>query len=1578
MIFLVSLGKNSGYLLTKQTATNHATYQQKIGNITEHIPKAIGELLEGKLIFQNLMDTHIHAPFLDLVSHSNATHVAVNNGSWFDPNTWQDGVVPNNNADVVIGEGVEVFYDQESEARIHTVRVDGSLVFSTNTNTQLIVDYIAVSDTGNLEMGTEINPIQAQANIIFAPVDPNSPEIDSNWDPHQLSRGLVAGDGAKVSIFGEEKTSYVTLADNHLAGSTELTFSEPVPTNWQVGDQIVLTGTAWDKNGSHDDHSVTQDEVLTIESINRNTITFSHNDVDGNALRFNHTTPEGFDLDIHVANLTRNVILQSEGGNGVPASQRGHTMFMDHDTKIYNAGFYGLGRTNKDVVLDDPQFDSKGNLIPGTGTNTQGRYSIHFHEILEHHNPDMPHEMDMDTAEVNGNAVWGSPGWGVTVHSSRVDVENNVSFDVLGAHFVTEDGDEQATFRNNIAIKSAGSVTDPDADLLRPDGARGELDDFGSSGMGYWVRTSYSISAFENNIATGMADTGIIVYGHNDLDSGPVVSVSDLPENLQYIAGGNTEIHAYKVPLRNFTGNTVYNSQSGTELRGITRDDSGTDANNVGHDEQNILENLTIWGVDDNGVQISYASHITLKDSLIVGDPDSPILRGSVPMSTPIGFGIYSDKNARTMVYDNLHVEGFEFGVSIPQTSLQGYNTEEPFFSSQLIDGTFANNTYNLSSASGRVNNPSISTDLSPGRENAPITPYFEIQGNPIFDVPTDDQAPIAAFTSISKGGLGIEFDASQSFDPDYILDWSDSTNHPYTAGDNTIASFAWDYESDGVIDDFGRYTTHVYENPGTYSVTLQVTDRQGNTSTTTQSILVDSQGFDNIVDNGTFDSGFQKHYGTTFWYNSFLTTLDGAPSLSILEQGWLVPRGHKWNHDTVNGWAYADDSGAEGLTKIIYDESLTRGLQNVSFDATNIGSNNTLRLQVFGVNGRFSFSNRGTNSPETVNHTIPFESVTLLDTGNIADNNFDWSTFSWNNINFGEGYEFIAIRFITNGVDETEFQAIDNIFIGNESVPPEDTNSPPVANNDAVQINEDQSVTIDVLANDSDADGDFLFISNLTESSNGNVVDNGDGTITYTPNNNFNGNDSFSYSISDLQGGRDTATVNLTINPLNDAPLATNDLVRTVSDTSTVINVLNNDDDVDGDTLTIQQFSDAANGILTNNNDGSFTYTPNQGFIGTDSFTYTVTDGQELATATAQITVSLDGNPNSGENIVQDSAFSAIDGDFTGNYGMTYSSQAGESWIKPGGHKWSKDTVNEWASADDSGALGLTQVIASNHTTQGLKTISFDGTNMGSDNTLRLQVYGVDGEFEMSNWDTKTPVANGNEPINVATLLDTNNLADSQFDWTNFSWDNIDFGQGYEYIALRFVTGGVSDPATEFQAIDNVFIGDSSNSSVPVDQATPDDSQTSATITTSYDPLTQITTITGTEGDDIIEGTNGDDLINGNVGNDLLTGGAGNDVLTGGSGNDLLTGGTGNDVLTGGSGGDIFNFSANEGRDRIEDFESGDTIRLLDIPQSLQLIEENGNTFLDLGNNQGIELPGILADALNLNILANVLELTL
>lgn len=91
--------------------------------------------------------------------------------------------------------------------------------------------------------------------------------------------------------------------------------------------------------------------------------------------------------------------------------------------------------------------------------------------------------------------------------------------------------------------------------------------------------------------------------------------------------------------------------------------------------------------------------------------------------------------------------------------------------------------------------------------------------------------------------------------------------------------------------------------------------------------------------------------------------------------------------------------------------------------------------------------------------------------------------------------------------------------------------NCPPVAEDDAAATIAGSPVTVDVLANDSDPDGDTLTVTGNTDPANGSVVDNGDGTFTYTPNNGFTGDDTFTYTISDGNGGTDTATVTITVN---------------------------------------------------------------------------------------------------------------------------------------------------------------------------------------------------------------------------------------------------------------------------------------------------------------------------------------------------------------------------------------------------------------------------------------------------------------
>jgi VCBS repeat-containing protein len=192
--------------------------------------------------------------------------------------------------------------------------------------------------------------------------------------------------------------------------------------------------------------------------------------------------------------------------------------------------------------------------------------------------------------------------------------------------------------------------------------------------------------------------------------------------------------------------------------------------------------------------------------------------------------------------------------------------------------------------------------------------------------------------------------------------------------------------------------------------------------------------------------------------------------------------------------------------------------------------------------------------------------------------------------------------------------------------------NDPPVANDDTATAAEDTPVTITVLANDSDPDGDPLAVQSVTLGAHGSVARNPDNTVTYTPDFNFNGTDAFTYTITDGKGGTDSATVNVTITPVNDGPIAVDDAYNGLEDNMLSVGapgVLGNDSDPEGQPMTAVRVAGPSNGVLTLSDDGSFTYTPSADFSGTDSFTYKASDGQaEGNVATVTITVAPANDP--------------------------------------------------------------------------------------------------------------------------------------------------------------------------------------------------------------------------------------------------------------------------------------------------------------------------------------------------------------
>jgi hypothetical protein len=209
---------------------------------------------------------------------------------------------------------------------------------------------------------------------------------------------------------------------------------------------------------------------------------------------------------------------------------------------------------------------------------------------------------------------------------------------------------------------------------------------------------------------------------------------------------------------------------------------------------------------------------------------------------------------------------------------------------------------------------------------------------------------------------------------------------------------------------------------------------------------------------------------------------------------------------------------------------------------------------------------------------------------------------------------------------------------------PPDDTSDPvtfeivvwpalpaaPVAADDTLVVSEDGVGDLEVLANDTDINGDPIVVESVDNGSKGSaMLAHVPGTIRYTPDPDATGADSFRYTVDDGKDGSSTATVAVTITPVNDEPVAADDAVTVAEGSDGVLlDVLGNDTDVDGDSLAVSAAGPAGHGTVVATG-GVVHYTPDPGFTGTDRFHYTVTDGHgATASASVSIAVALDTSP--------------------------------------------------------------------------------------------------------------------------------------------------------------------------------------------------------------------------------------------------------------------------------------------------------------------------------------------------------------
>ena len=934
-----------------------------------------------------------HTALLDLVPHSQATHIAVKNGSWFDTSTWQGGKIPTDDAHVLIKEGVAVTYNDESDARLETIRVDGSLKFASNTDTKLLVDTFVVAPDGQLEIGSKDNPVDAgvKTQIIFTA----DGAIDKAADPTLLSRGLISH--GKARIYGADKTKFLTLQKEVAAGDDVLVLNGP-PKGWQVGDQIVLGGTDHKYGQSDEDNSRFQDEELTITKIDGNRVSFTNNDItsgDNTVLRFDHQLPdiaEKDQLKLYVANTTRNISFETENADSVATQNRAHVMFMHNpDVVVENAGFYNLGRTDKSKVVDDPGENVDGSS--GKGTNPRGRYGLHAHRTGADNISGTP-------AMFRGNAVVGTPGWGIVHHDSNAVLENNVVFDVVGSGIVAESGNEQGVWRNNLTIKTTGVDFD---NINQTDDARDRLFDLGFKGEGYWVQGAAQVAMIDNT-AVSANDSGITLFGDTlnpdtDFRDKKTISVDLLPPEIRALVApeGQTEVDITDIPIRQLTGFQSYNSRDGITLwANKTNFDGQLEFNSpeptTAHNLRSTIDDFAVWGVRGTGVKVQYSSHADIKDGLIVGNP-----------SDPNGKGIFENHASYNIDFDNLNVKGFAEGLQV-----EFPNKDKDFIASSIANSSFSNNKYNLSAVGGEPLGDEMRPDDFPAN--------FKIFNTKFADS-ADNTAPVAKFNSQVVGGLATSFDASGSYDSDPLKPDGESLTRDLDS--NAIAAYGWDFNNDGKIDKFGRQVSHHFGQAGSQKVALTVWDSQGGTQTSTQTIDIKPADYKNPFSNANFSNNVPFEAGYK------------ASSLGA-DLEWLATDGVRRGTSEGNDIAIlsSTDHYGGGLAQVVYDNKIRQGKQTLGLKLKNTeGSdkiNNEIDITLWGVNGQFNNKIYDTSGPSKVG-ALPMEGEKLVDV-TLGGETFDWKNFQWN-VDLKNGYDYLLAQVNTRATkDSGDFVGIDDV----------------------------------------------------------------------------------------------------------------------------------------------------------------------------------------------------------------------------------------------------------------------------------------------------------------------------------------------------------------------------------------------------------------------------------------------------------------------------------------------------------------------------------------------------------------------
>ena len=494
-----------------------------------------------------------------------------------------------------------------------------------------------------------------------------------------------------------------------------------------------------------------------------------------------------------------------------------------------------------------------------------------------------------------------------------------------------------------------------------------------------------------------------------------------------------------------------------------------------------------------------------------------------------------------------------------------------------------------------------------------------------------------------------------------------------------------------------------------------------------------------------------------------------------------------------------------------------------------------------------------------------------------------------------------------------------------------------PTANPDDAETDEDTPIeVIPVLANDTDPNLDPLEIVGTPTAGNGTVGVNPDGTLSYTPNLDFNGTDTITYTITDPNGNEATSTVKVTVNPVNDGPVAVDDSAQTGFNEAVVVDLIGNDTDVDNLNADLSIFGTptSPDGLVELNPDGrSVTFTPSAGFSGEATINYTVTDPDGLTddgvaticvaepdrdgivrgTDDANLidTAYIDpfdadrvdaGDAILGDDAPNDDRIRAEGGNDTVYAGLgddTVFSGLGDDLVY-GGVGDDDLRGNEGADSlyggDGSDTVYGQQdddLIDTSGSTPPLPDIDYPGVypaDTDPENDRDLVFGGLGADTIRTGDDADTIYGDGGRDLINAGI-------DADLVYGGNANDTIIGSEGADTIygeaGRDLIYGGLDDTFGDALDLpDDVDLRPLNNPDMLYGGAGSD-------------------TIYGRDDNDTLEGGDDNDLLYGGVDNDSVLGDDGNDTLYGEDGDDILEGGTGDDQLYGGLGQDTMSGGA-------------------------------------------------------------------